>query len=301
MRKEFFHMCAKGADSRNFIICKSDYYTAFNLVGVCAANTEAVVVSFSIEDTHPHVLLWGTREECVRFSCLYQSQFTHYAAAVRKGSSDLFLRCELYPIGDDIDYLRNVAVYTIIQPTKDGKAVMPYDYQWGTGSIYFRNGRYTPIWYFDYAGTICQPVSFGSLSVKDKRALVHSRHYMVPDGWSVCNGFILPDNYVDVDRFESIYGTCNRFRVFLSSPRSREELMLAKMAEYRGVMMEDMEARRVCGELCSKSFGTKDPRKLDTRTRILLAQQLRKQYNLTFRQLSTLIRLPETEVRAFVL
>lgn len=293
-------MCANGADSRNFIISEDDYYTAFNYFGVCAANTEVEVVSFSIEDSHPHALLWGTRLECSRYTVLYESLYTHYAAATRNGGADLVLRCELYPIGDDMDYLRNVAVYTIIQPTKDGKSVMPYDYLWGTGSLYFRNGFYTPVWYFDKEGTIRQPVSFISLGAREKRALLHTRNYMIPDDWLVCNGFILPENYVNIERFESIYITFNRFRVFLSSPKSREEVMLAKMAEERGVMMEDMEARRACGDCCKRMFGTRDPRRLDPRNRLSLAQQLRSQLRLTYRQLATLVRLPETEIRAFV-
>lgn len=300
MNKEYFHVCANGADSRNFIISEDDYYTAFNYFGVCAANTEVEVVSFSIEDSHPHALLWGTRLECSRYTVLYESLYTHYAAATRNGGADLVLRCELYPIGDDMDYLRNVAVYTIIQPTKDGKSVMPYDYLWGTGSLYFRNGFYTPVWYFDKEGTIRQPSPFVSLGAREKRALLHTRNYMIPDDWLVCNGFILPENYVNIERFESIYMTFNRFRVFLSSPKSREEVMLAKMAEERGVMMEDMEARKACGDCCKRMFGTRDPRRLDPRNRLSLAQQLRSQLRLTYRQLATLVRLPETEIRTFV-
>ncbi len=293
-------MCANGADSRNFIISEDDYYTAFNYFGVCAANTEVEVVSFSIEDSHPHALLWGTRLACSRYTVLYESLYTHYAAATRNGGADLVLSCELYPIGDDMDYLRNVAVYTIIQPTKDGKSVMPYDYLWGTGSLYFRNGFYTPVWYFDKEGTIRQPSPFVSLGAREKRALLHTRNYMIPDDWLVCNGFILPENYVNIERFESIYITFNRFRVFLSSPKSREEVMLAKMAEERGVMMEDMEARKACGDCCKRMFGTRDPRRLDPRNRLSLAQQLRSQLRLTYRQLATLVRLPETEIRTFV-
>ena len=76
--------------------------------------------------------------------------------------------------------------------------------------------------------------------------------------------------------------------------------MLDKMAEERGVMMEDLEARKACGDYCKRLFGTRDPRKLDPKDRIMLAQQLRRQLRLTYRQLATLVRLPETEIRTFV-
>lgn len=299
MKKCFFHMCANGADARNFIICPADYKAAFNLIAACAANTGVVVVSFSIEDSHPHILLWGTEEECARFKALFERLYRYYATNSRKGGADLLLRCELYLI-DNEDYLLNVAVYSIIQATKDGKAVMPYDYRWGTGSMVFRSGPYVPPWLFDEQGHICQPVTFGSLGAREQRAILHTRRFTIPDDWLVCNGLILPSNYVDTKLFESIYGTHNRFRVFLSSPKKREEEMLKRMAEQRGIALEDQEARRLCGDMCKQMFGTRDPRRLVPAQRLRLAQQLRNQYRLSFRQLATLVRLPETEIRALV-
>lgn len=117
----FFHITANGADARNFITGEKEFYAAFNLIGVCAANSPGViVVSFSIENSHPHILLWGTRDACSRFKDRFECLYRHFVAATRTGGADLVLHCELYPIGDDEDYLRNVAVYTIIQPTKTG-------------------------------------------------------------------------------------------------------------------------------------------------------------------------------------
>lgn len=299
-QKQFYHICAKGTDARNFILCSGDYYAAFNLIGVCAANSRAIVVSFSIEDSHPHILLWGTYDDCLAFMLMFENLYRHHAAATRIGDTELFLHCEIYPIGDDEDYLRNVAIYTIIQPTKDGKPVMYYDYRWGTGSMYFRTGYYTPVWYFDQGGTIRKPERFGDQDAVMKRLLLHSRSLTVPDDWLVCNGFILPVNYIDVPLFEKIYQTHNRFRVWTSSPKKREEEMNLRMTEYRGVTFEDLEARKLCGDICKRLYGTRDPRRLSGTQRIALAQQLRHQYRLTLRQLSTLVRLPEPEIRAHV-
>lgn len=299
-QKQFYHICAKGTDARNFILCTDDSYAAFNLIGVCAANSRAIVVSFSIEDSHPHILLWGTYDDCLAFMLMFDNLYRHHAAATRIRDTELYLHCELYPIGDDEDYLRNVAVYTIIQPTKDGKPVMYYDYRWGTGSMYFRSGYYTPVWYFDQEGTLRKPERFGDQDAVMKRLLLHSRSLTVPDDWLVCNGFILPVNYIDVPRFENIYQTHNRFRVWTSSPKKREEEMNLRMAEYRGVAFEDLEARKRCGDICKQLYGTRDPRRLSGTQRIAVAQQLRHQFRLTFRQLSTLVRLPEPEIRAHV-
>ncbi|MBO4605702.1 MAG: hypothetical protein J5667_04095 [Bacteroidales bacterium] len=298
--KQYYHFCAHGAETRNFIICERDYRANFNLMGVCAANSDAEVVSYSFEDTHPHGLLWGTKQACLDFMKLYENQSRHYAAKTHPKGMPFSLHCELYPIGDDLDYLLNVAVYTIIQPTKDGKPVMYYDYRWGTGSMYFRNKYSTPVWHHDDQSIIHTPIRFGELGTRDRREIVHSRILTIPDNWLICNGLILPYNYIDTSRFESIYKTHNRFRVFSSSPKQREEELLRKMAEYRGISMDDLEARTICGNVCKQLFGFRDARRLDAPRRITLAQQLRRSYRLSFRQLATLVYLPENELRRYI-
>ncbi len=95
-------------------------------------------------------------------------------------------------------------------------------------------------------------------------------------------------------------GTHNRFRVFLASTKSKEEEMLLRMVDERGIALEDSEARIVCGDECKILFGTRDPRRLTPSERILLAQTLRRKYRLTRRQLALVVRLPEAEIRQYV-
>ncbi len=296
----YYHYCAKGADAQNFILCEADYMAVFNIIAVCAAVTGAIVVSFSIEDTHPHILLYGTLAQCAHFKVLFETICRHYAVETRDGGAGFLLRGELYSIGEDVRYLQNVAAYTIIQATKDGKRVMPYDYRWGTGSMYFRTGHIIPIWLIDNGGRCHEPVRYCDLSVIERQKIIHTRKYSIPNDWLICNGLILPSNYVDVRRFESIYGTHNRFRVFLASTKSKEEEMLLRMVDERGIALEDSEARIVCGDECKILFGTRDPRRLTPSERILLAQTLRRKYRLTRRQLALVVRLPEAEIRQYV-
>ena len=219
-------MFANGDDSRNFITSLKDFYAAFNRIGVCAANSSAKVVSFSIEDTHPHILLYGTEPDCIKFKNAYLISTLRYIAANRGSLYDVILNYELYPIKSE-DYLKNVAVYTIIQATKDGKRVMPYDYIWGSGSLYFRPDNTIPIWCADENGVVSEPMPIGKLNARDKESMLHSRK-KVPDNWLICNGFLLPDNYVDIKLFESIYQTHNCYRVFLSNGKRKDDAVTTK-------------------------------------------------------------------------
>lgn len=217
----------------------------------------------------------------------------------KRGSADgMNLYCEILEIGDE-HYLRNVGTYTITQATKDGKAVMPYDYLYGTGALYFRCQNAVLPWLIDESGHQIEPVEMGSLPVVEQRNLSGSRRCLPPD-YLVCNGFVLPTNYVDVIRFESIYRTHNCFRVFMASGKARDEEILRRMSEMRGVVIEDMQARELCRESCLQLFDKLTTRHLTTTERIILAQHLRKLYKISLRQLSSLVRIPESELRKYV-
>jgi len=298
--KRYYHLCADGFQARNFILCRQDFVAAMNIIALCSANTDATVVAFSIEDTHPHVLLYGTLEACVRFAELFETVYRHYAASTREGGADFCLNIDIYQADTDEQHLMKVAVYVIIQPTKDGKPVMPFDYLWGSGSLYFRRPGNIPVWLMGGQGSVRDTVRFGSLPEKEKARTIHSRKYSIPDEWLLAGGIVLPSNYVDVARYESIFRTHNCYRVFLSGSKAMEKEVLLRIAQARGVSLEDTEARRLCGDKCALLYGIRDPRRLNPLERISLAQVLRKEYRLSFRQLSQLLRLPEYEIRRYV-
>lgn len=296
--EHYYHMFANGDDAKNFITSEQEFKAAFNRIAVCAFIVGVVVLSFSIEDSHPHVLLMGTYSKCMAFKELYESLSIRYIARNRGSSDGVILHCELEEVTDEA-YLMNVGTYTIIQATKDGKSVMPYDYRYGTGSLYFRD-RYSVLpWLVNDDGEVVKPVTLGSLTVKERQKLCGTKTPL-PDEWLVCNGFILPTNYVDIKRFESIYRTHNCFRVFMSSSKKRDEEVLSRMSSVRGTLLEDLEARRICKETCQDLFSKSSTRHLTVQQRIILAQTLRNRYCIAYRQLAFLVHIPESELRKYV-
>lgn len=296
--KSYFHVCADGDDAQNFIICEADFVVAFNLVGVCAANTEADVVCFNIEDSHPHFLLLGEDEDCLEFKVMYESSYMHHIVQTRGSADDVVLDMEIYKVTDE-EYLLNLGTYIVVQPTKDGKDIMPFDYRWGSGCLYFRREPYVPVWRFGKNGKIMPLRQIKDLGYDERQALLHSRK-TVPGDWYICGDILLPTNYVDIGMFENIYRTCNRYRSFMTAGRKNDEPILRRLAELRGVTMADLEARRHCKETCSEMFGFKDVRRLSGTQRVSLAQRLRKEYHMSYRQLAYIVRLPESEVRKYV-
>lgn len=256
------------------------------------------MLAFSIEDSHPHILLYGEGSECAKFKKMFETTVTHHFASTRHAADNVQLDCNLDRIKDQ-DHLKNTGTYVIIQATKDGKRVMHYDYLWGTGSMYFRNSKHIPIWLIDDNGNVQRPRRLGDLTIKEQRSLLCSRKNVCKD-WLVCNGFLLPDNYINIEMYEQIYKSHNAFRVYSCANSQKLEQVIKRMAESRGIRLEDMEARKLSEEICMRLFGKKTTRHMTTTQRITVALELRRKYHLSSRQISTLSRIPESEVIKYI-
>lgn len=297
MKKSYYHVFANGGKSNGFITSNDDFYAAFNRVGVCAYHSGVSVLAFSIEETHPHFLLYGTKEVCSDFTKAYERSTLQHIVATRGNGDNVCMRMSMYEV-DSEDYLMNVASYVIVQPTKDGKKVMPYDYKWGTSSLYFRSEDTILPWYI-HNKKLVEAKTIGELTLAEKRSLLHSRKE-VPSEWKVCNGFLLPINYVDIGMYEAIYRTHNCFRTFMSSGKRHDDTIIAQMAKVQTPMLEDLEAKRICAETSQKLFGHTSLLKLSVPERISLAQVLRNNYGASVRQIASLLRIKLSELRKFV-
>lgn len=296
--EHYYHMFANGDDAKDFIISEADFISAFNRFAVCAFMTGATAVASSVEDSHSHALLWGAFDRCNRFKELYESLSIRHIVQTRGSADGVSIHYEICEITDE-SYLMNVGTYVICQPTKDGKAILPEHYRYSTAALYFK-GKYSILpWLIDENGNQCQPGTLGSLTTRERLRICGTKNTL-PDAWLVCNGFILPTNYVDISRFESIYRTHKCFRVFSSSSKKQDEIILNRMSMARGVVIEDLDARQLCEELCIEMFGKKTTRHLTPQQRIILAQHLRRKYHLAFRQITFLVHVPESELRKYV-
>lgn len=298
---EFYHLTSEGALTPAFIGSSNperDYRAAFNLIAVCAAHCNVRVVAFAIEDTHLHILLEGSRADCEKFKIMFERSYVRHVTKTRGTLKGANIDLDVLPIKDE-NHLLDMATYVVAQPTKDGKPVLPYDYRWGTGSMYFRPKNHISIWRYDEDGILHDPVPAGSLSYSVVRKLACSKR-RIPNHWLICNGLILPENYVDVPLYEQIYRTHNSFRVFMSSNKQKDQEIKRREAAYLGVTLDDAEAAQKCKEVCKSLFGVTAVSKLDGEQRVQLAQQLRSLYKMSFRQLAKLALLPLNEIRKYV-
>lgn len=298
MEKKYYHYYSDGKLSVELFITKSDYVAALNRLAVCAARfRDVAVVAFTFEDTHVHFLLYCLEEDGKVFCDLFKRLTMIYLSHSRGGRPvDLRIQFDVEEIEDE-HYLKKVGVYVIVQPTKDGKGIMPYDYPWSSAPLYFRGEKAVPVWSVDRNGVVQDTGRIGDMKTRDRRKQFKTV-VRLPDEWSICNGMVLPSNYVDVNRFENIYRTHNAFRAFMS--RSSDSEMIQQAASVKGVSLSDYEMRETCRKACRELFGVRDVRALDSVKRLELARQLRRRYLISVKQLARIVHVPVEELERFL-
>ena len=292
----YYHLFADGDKSPDFIICENDFEAAFNRVGLCAAHSPVIILAFNIEETHPHFLMHGSYRDCVAFGEMYNRSTVGYMKA--QGRKKICrLSFNIYQVTDK-QYLMNLAAYVIIQPTKDGKGIMPYDYKWGSAPLYFRGKNAVMPWRINHDGSVSNIITAGELGLRQTRKLLHSK-LSVPGGWRICNGLILPDSYIAVKRFERIFGTHNCYRTFQSGGRSSENGIKQKMSSVTGLTISDIDARAIGEKVCAEMFKINSAADLNPYQRLRFAQRLRREYKLSPRQLSAICLMEESDIRKY--
>ena len=296
--KKYYHFYSDGKLAAEMFLSKSDYVAALNRLAVCAVTfRDVIVVAFTLEDTHVHLLLYCTEEKGRLFCAMFKKLTMMYISRTRNGKpADLLIKFEAEPI-EDTDRLKRLGAYVVVQPTKDGKGVMPYDYPWSSAPLYFRGEKSVWPWCVDRNGDVQVPVSVGSLSFNEKRKYFKTASSF-PEEWLACNGIILPSNYVDVKRFESIYGSHNSYRVFMAKAGGLDNTQKAESA--RGVSLSDSEMRDACRAVCQEKYGVAGVRLLNALQRLEVARRLRFRYIVSVRQLARIVHVPVDELERFL-
>lgn len=297
MERKYYHFYSNGKLAVDLFLSKADYVAAMNRLAVCKARFPGVaVVAFTFEDTHMHLLLFCGECEGKAFCDMFKKLTMMYISRSRGGKpSDLNIIFDCESIKDET-YLKKVGTYVLVQPTKDGKGIMPYDYPWSSAPLYFRGDKAVPVWYVDKTGKVQEPVRVGDMGFEDKRKYLKTA-VDLPDDWLVCNGIILPSNYVDTARFESVYGTHNAFRAFQTVSGDRDMIRSGVMV--RGVSLPDSEMRAACSAICRELYGAGSTRFLNSYQRLDVARQMKKRYLISKRQLSRIVHIPVDEIERY--
>ena len=194
---------------------EEDFKVAMNYLAIQAACCpEVIVLAFILMSNHVHLVLRGRRKDVIDFV----NQFKHrYAIYYRKkyGIAEFLRRngLDVKLIPDEDEAVERAVAYVQMNCVAANICAFCNQYPWGTGSLFFQQEK-------------ADGVPLASLSARARKRMLHSNQDTPPGQWLIGKeGYILPQNYVDVAFIEQLYRTPKRMNYFLStSSKARKKL-----------------------------------------------------------------------------
>ena len=194
---------------------EEDFKVAMNLIAVQAACCPGIIVlAFILMSNHVHFVVKGTHAEVERFIRQFKQRYSIYYH--KKWGVNKFLRLtgvDIKEIPYDDEAVERAIAYVQMNCVAANICSHPSQYPWGTGSAFFNQTK--------PSGT-----QLKDLSARSRERILHSNCDLLPCNWHISpEGYILPQEYVDVKAVESIYRNPKRMNYFLNtSSKARKRL-----------------------------------------------------------------------------
>lgn len=259
MRRGYYHVCSEGLDKAMIFTNSEEFVAGMNYVAICSCRFEVSILCFCLMSNHFHFILNGSHEECWRFGCEYKRM----CAMLMRRSQDIGngmnnVEVQIKQIADK-KYLENAVAYVLRNPLMAGFRLMPDQYPWGSGDMYFRSSR------------IPQGRRADSFRVRELEKTTRS-NYRIPGNFVIdSNGMISPLCYIDYKSVEA------EFEVFLGIADSYNP---------------DIEELRLSvKELILEEFGVKAVSQLSMEQKIRLCGLMHRNFRASRKQIALITRL----------
>lgn len=244
-----------------------------NFVAIQAHESPVVVHAFILMSNHVHfVLAAASKKDVEAFIEALKHRYSLYLR--HKYGIKEFLRGNevkidrLFP--DDEDPEKAIA-YVQMNCVAANICSHPSQYPWGTGNLFFNQTK-----------PVGRPL--GSLSKRACKRLLHSDIDTLPEHWLVgVDGYILPQNYVDIASVEDCFKTPRRMNWFLSnSSKAKKRLE----ADENLPAFRDQVILAAIPDLCQSLFGKNAFSLLAREEQVEFVRQLRFRFSAHVNQIA---------------
>lgn len=204
--KNFFLLTTQHLEDVLWFRDDEDFAVAMNHVAIEAFNhKEIIIIVFILMSNHVHFLLYGHREDVKHFISDLKGRYSHYYQkkyGVNRLLRDNDIHLDEIPVdGEDLEW---AAAYVMMNCVHANICAHPSQYPWGSVDAVFKMDRPKTGVLGDYSG-------------RKLRRLLHSGEKTLPKKWTISEqGFILPQNYVDIKALERRFRTPSRMNYFLN-------------------------------------------------------------------------------------
>lgn len=277
MKREYYHVCSEGLEKRMIFRNRREFIMGINYVALCHLKCNVRILCFCLMGNHFHFILSGSYQECWKFGNEYKRMCGMMMKRTQEsdaGMKDVELQVKEIT---NMSYLEYAIAYVLRNPVVAGFRIMPHQYEWGSGDMYFRSSY------------IASGRRADSFSIKELSRLLNSNikipgHYIIDE-----SGIISPLNYIDYKAVEDIFKHPSRLLGLLSAKKETEfEIFMGVADNYTPDIEELKDSVR---ELIRVEFGVKAVSQLSMEQRVLLCGLMRKNFRASRKQIALITRL----------
>ena len=241
----------------------SDFKVAMNYVAIQAACCPDVdVLAFILMSNHVHFVLFGNKEDTIQFVEHFKKRYSLYYES-KYGVQELLRRnkvdVRIVPYNDDS--LERAIAYVMMNSVAANICSHPSQYPWGSGNYIFNQSLPT--------GNL-----LGDFSKRAVKRMLHSDFICLPEDWRInSQGYINPQEYVNVSAVETIFRSPKRMNYFFNSSSKAKKRM--ETGEDNLPSFNDQTILNVLPDLCKSLFQKTSFKMLQEGEQTELARQLR--------------------------
>lgn len=284
----YFHCATKGFDHCIFFADSREFIAGTNRIALCTAKLKetfpVIVIAYCLMDNHIHVILYGSRDACLKWMALYHKltmmwQHSHRDAA----PVDEPWEYDAWQVYDEEDLKQKIA-YVFRNPMIARMGFTPHGYRWSSARLVFS----------DYGELPEGARPIGSLSSYEFRKAFESK-IMLPKEWLLLqDGLIWPGSYTDYKRVERLFGHPRKYMYYLNQ---NVETEINQQMYGETISLPDQDVTRIAREMAQERFGVREIDRLDVPDRIQLCRVVKKQACVSLKQLARVAHLPLAELR----
>jgi len=280
---------------------EEDFKVGMNFVAIQAACCpDVVVLAFILMSNHVHFVLRGTRQEVENFIRQFKHRYSIYYNA--RWGIKKFLRLNGVDI-KEIPYYKEAPERAVAYVQMNSVAANicghPSQYPYGTGNCFFNpasiscqaSGLASAA--FLNGGALPVGTRLGDLSARARERLLHTNCETLPPDWRLGpDGFILPQEYVDVQSVEARFGSPKRMNFFLAtSSKARKRLE----SEEHLPAFRDQIILAALPDLCRSLFGKESFADLSSGEQTEFLRQIRFRFSADVNQIARVCGLSYAE------
>lgn len=277
----YWHIATPGISTEILFTNKDEYKFGMSLVAESACIAGIRVFSFSVMSNHFHVLCEAKRkEQCTKFLEHLATRLKRFAALKGRVLDLKDFVCEPVPVLT-LKALRNNIAYIdrngyVVNPEQT-----PYSYPWGTGFLYF-----------GYDPALIPSVPFSSLTIREKKAILHTKALSLPDSLTVRNGHIAPESFVDWRTGRAFFRDAHQYFNLLSKNREAYAEFAALFGD--SVVLTDEEMFSAAFSVATNDYSISRLSELSQEQKKALARKMHFDYRAGNAQIARILKLDKT-------